>query len=126
MLNKRGVYLLLLFFFFSFFFLYFFFFFFFFFDECNLMTKMIFDIGISILQGVTNKYASDTGYKCLQCAPGCDTCMDSSPCILELNWVQRSIVLGLSCFVMAFIPMLVWFTFRYSQVKVLSFFILTS
>ena len=67
---------------------------------------------------MTNKYASEKGYKCLQCAPGCDTCVDSSPCILALNWVQRSIVLGLSCFVMAFIPMLVWFTFRYSQVKV--------
>ena len=69
-----------------------------------------------IFQGLSNKYAQ--GFKCVKCAKGCETCVDGSPCILALNWVQRSIVLGFSCFIMAFIPMLVWFTFRYSRVKV--------
>ena len=70
----------------------------------------------ALFQGLSNKYAQ--GFKCVKCAKGCETCIDGSPCILALNWVQRSIVLGFSCFIMAFIPMLVWFTFRYSRVKV--------
>ncbi|KAL5021248.1 hypothetical protein ScPMuIL_000403 [Solemya velum] len=68
-------------------------------------------------RGEANIY--DTAFECLQCATGCDTCEDASPCILTLNWVQRSVVLGVSCLIMLFIPVLVWFTVQYSEIKVL-------
>ncbi|XP_071083633.1 probable G-protein coupled receptor CG31760 isoform X2 [Haliotis cracherodii] len=58
-------------------------------------------------------------FKCLKCAPGCDTCIDSSPCVLTLNWIQRSIELAVSGLIMCFIAFLVWFTYQYKEVKVL-------
>ncbi|KAL3859157.1 hypothetical protein ACJMK2_009389 [Sinanodonta woodiana] len=61
----------------------------------------------------------DIGFNCLPCAPGCDTCEDSSPCIITLNWLQRSIILGISGLIMCCIPALVWFTVQYKDVKVL-------
>ncbi|XP_041376919.1 probable G-protein coupled receptor CG31760 [Gigantopelta aegis] len=64
-----------------------------------------------------NKY--DSGFECLRCAPGCETCDDFSPCIIALNWLQRSIELGVSCLIMCFIPIIVWFTVQYRDVKVL-------
>lgn len=69
-----------------------------------------------LFQGKTNKY--DDSYICLACAPGCDTCLDASPCILSLNWVQRSVVLVVSCIIILFIPVLIWFTVKYADVKV--------
>lgn len=67
-------------------------------------------------QGEPNLY--DYSFHCLPCAKGCDMCRDASPCILSQDWVQRSIVLGISCLIMCFIPLLGWFTFKYSDVKV--------
>ncbi|KAK3610032.1 hypothetical protein CHS0354_032381 [Potamilus streckersoni] len=61
----------------------------------------------------------DKGFNCLPCAPGCDTCEDSSPCVITLNWLQRSVILGISGLIMCCIPALVWFTVQYKDVKVL-------
>ncbi|CAI9727797.1 probable G-protein coupled receptor CG31760 [Octopus vulgaris] len=58
-------------------------------------------------------------FACLPCAPGCETCVDGSPCILALNWVLRSIVLGIAGLIMCCIPILIWFTVQYREVKVL-------
>lgn len=79
--------------------------------NCHLQLCLLF-------QGLPNDYGSLTSYTCRQCAPGCETCIDSSPCILSLNWLQRSVVLGVSCLFMGFIPILIWFTYRYRDVKV--------
>ncbi|KAK2175881.1 hypothetical protein NP493_697g01005 [Ridgeia piscesae] len=65
--------------------------------------------------GETSQY--DTSFTCLPCAPGCTTCIDDRPCILTLNWVQRSIVLAVACIIVGFIPLLVLFTVRYRNVK---------
>ncbi|KAK2152979.1 hypothetical protein LSH36_312g01017 [Paralvinella palmiformis] len=61
----------------------------------------------------------DLSFVCKACAPGCGTCTDGSPCILTLDWIQRSIVLGVNSVIMCFIPVLVWFTWKYRDVKVL-------
>lgn len=64
-----------------------------------------------------NAYYS--GFACLPCAPGCETCEDGRPCILALNWIQRSILLGIAGLIMCCIPLLIWFTVQYREVKVL-------
>ncbi|KAL4234147.1 hypothetical protein ACF0H5_005800 [Mactra antiquata] len=61
----------------------------------------------------------DTSFECLPCAEGCDTCEDASACVLTLNWIQRSIVLAVSCLIMCCIPVLIWFTVQYRDIKVL-------
>ncbi|XP_069112828.1 metabotropic glycine receptor-like [Argopecten irradians] len=68
-------------------------------------------------RGEENIY--DISFECLPCAAGCDTCEDPSPCILTLNWMQRSVVLGVSGLIMCCIPLLIWFTVHYRDVKVL-------
>jgi len=61
---------------------------------------------------------NDYTFKCLPCAEGCDTCEDSSPCVLTLNWIQRSVVLGFSGLTMCGIPALIWFTVQCRDDKV--------
>ncbi|KAK7500249.1 hypothetical protein BaRGS_00008472, partial [Batillaria attramentaria] len=68
-------------------------------------------------KGLDNNY--DMAFECLRCAPGCDTCEDPSPCVLTLNWLQRSILLGVSGLIMCFILVLLWFTIHYRDVKVM-------
>ncbi|KAJ8302765.1 hypothetical protein KUTeg_019161 [Tegillarca granosa] len=68
-------------------------------------------------RGEVNYYTES--FECLPCAPGCDTCEDRSPCILTLNWIQRSLTLGVSCLIMCCIPLLILFTYQYKNVKVL-------
>ncbi|XP_076449182.1 putative G-protein coupled receptor CG31760 [Babylonia areolata] len=61
----------------------------------------------------------DAAFECLQCAPGCEHCTDPSPCVLTLNWLQRSILLGVSGLIVCFILVLLWFTIHYREVKVM-------
>ncbi|XP_064641576.1 metabotropic glycine receptor-like [Lineus longissimus] len=61
----------------------------------------------------------DAYFNCLKCAPGCDECTDSRPCVISLDWVQRSILLGLSCMVMASIAIMMLFVWTYREVKIL-------
>lgn len=58
-------------------------------------------------------------FECLRCAEGCDECIDSSPCIASLNWVLRSIILGLSLVVIGCLPLVVFFTWKYGHLKVI-------
>lgn len=69
------------------------------------------------VKGESNRY--DVYFECKVCATGCDTCEDSSPCILSLDWLTRSLLLGISCIIMCCIPLLVWFTVQYRDVKVM-------
>ncbi|XP_068737850.1 probable G-protein coupled receptor CG31760 [Montipora capricornis] len=49
--------------------------------------------------GKQNSYYLNPGsFQCLKCQPGCDTCVDSSPCIVTLNWPLRKALMGLSAF----------------------------
>ena len=67
-------------------------------------------------QGEPNQYLEK--FECMKCAEGCDKCYDSSPCVLVLNWVLRSILLALSVMIVSFLLVLVWFTVHYRNVKV--------
>lgn len=44
--------------------------------------------------------------------------MDSRPCVISLDWLQRGILLGLSCVVMMGMPVIMWFVWVYREVKV--------
>lgn len=57
-------------------------------------------------------------FECKPCAAGCDTCEDGSPCILALDWMTRSLLLGISCLIMCCVPLLVWFTVQFRDIKV--------
>ncbi|XP_060594332.1 probable G-protein coupled receptor CG31760 [Ruditapes philippinarum] len=61
----------------------------------------------------------DKHFECLPCADGCDVCEDDSPCVITLNWSQRSVVLAVSALIMCCIPALIWFTVQYRDIKVL-------
>ena len=52
------------------------------------------------------------------CAEGCEDCVDSSPCIVTLNWVLRTILLILQCIIICCLPIVVLFTFKYQDIKV--------
>ncbi|XP_078607606.1 putative G-protein coupled receptor CG31760 [Branchiostoma floridae x Branchiostoma japonicum] len=68
--------------------------------------------------GVTNDY--DKSFSCLRCSPGCDECIDDRPCILEWDWTLRTGVLGAQLLIVGLIiPVLLTFTFKYADVKVL-------
>ncbi|VVC24723.1 GPCR family 3, C-terminal,GPCR, family 3 [Cinara cedri] len=66
----------------------------------------------------SNNYSQPNMFECLRCAEGCDECTDSSPCIASLNWVLRSIILGLSMVVIGCLPLVVFFTWKYGHLKV--------
>ncbi|KAL0279151.1 UNVERIFIED_CONTAM: hypothetical protein PYX00_000765 [Menopon gallinae] len=57
-------------------------------------------------------------FECLPCAEGCESCVDKRPCIVSLNWVMRTIILVLSCIIILFLPVIVFFTWKYGNVKV--------
>ena len=64
-------------------------------------------------------YDLDSSFQCLPCAEGCDECVDNSPCIVSLNMVLRSILLVLQCVIIGCLPVVVLFTYKYSQLKVI-------
>lgn len=70
----------------------------------------------NLLQGEPNSY--DT-LQCLPCKEGCMVCTDDKPCILILNWVLRGGLLGSSCFVICFIPVIACFIWKYKEVHML-------
>ncbi|XP_058829415.1 uncharacterized protein LOC131688858 [Topomyia yanbarensis] len=65
-----------------------------------------------------SSYNVPASYECLQCAEGCDACLDASPCVAALNWTMRTGILVLACTVIGLLPPAALFTFRYQQVKV--------
>lgn len=73
---------------------------------------------IQSVQGEDSMFADDSAFQCLQCAEGCDDCEDSSPCIVTLNWVLRTILLILQCIIICCLPIVVLFTYKYKDIKV--------
>ena len=43
-----------------------------------------------------NYHSNPGSYQCLQCQPGCDACVDDSPCVVTLNWPLRKALMGLT------------------------------
>ena len=64
-------------------------------------------------------YDMEDTFQCLQCAEGCDECVDSAPCIVSLNMVLRTILLVLQCVIIGCLPVVVLFTYKYSHLKVI-------
>ena len=64
----------------------------------------------------------EEAFQCLECAPGCESCTDASPCIVTLNWVLRTILLILQCIIICCLPIVVLFTYKYKDIKVRTVF----
>lgn len=69
-------------------------------------------------QGEKSLYNEEGQFECLPCAEGCESCIDKRPCVVSLNWVMRTIILVLSCVIILFLPVIVFFTWKYGNVKV--------
>ncbi|XP_012273429.1 probable G-protein coupled receptor CG31760 isoform X2 [Orussus abietinus] len=69
-------------------------------------------------EGEESQYAVQGVFECLPCAEGCESCEDGSPCIVSLNWLMRTAILILECCIIACLPVVVIFTWKYGNVKV--------
>lgn len=41
-------------------------------------------------------YSNPDSFQCIKCQPGCEACVDNSPCIVTLNWPLRRALMGLT------------------------------
>ena len=41
-------------------------------------------------------HSNPDSFQCLQCQPGCDACVDDSPCVVTLSWPLRKALMGLT------------------------------
>ncbi|XP_025162936.1 probable G-protein coupled receptor 158 isoform X2 [Harpegnathos saltator] len=71
-----------------------------------------------LMMGERSQYAVTGVFECLPCAEGCEFCEDGSPCVVSLNWLMRTAILILECCIIACLPAVVLFTWKYGHVKV--------
>nr|XP_050856084.1 probable G-protein coupled receptor 158 [Vespula vulgaris] len=71
-----------------------------------------------LMMGEESQYAVEDSFECLPCAEGCESCVDGSPCVVSLNWLMRTAILILECCVIACLPAVALFTWKYGNVKV--------
>ncbi|XP_032671293.1 uncharacterized protein LOC116844192 [Odontomachus brunneus] len=71
-----------------------------------------------LMMGEKSQYAESGVFECLPCAEGCESCEDGSPCVVSLNWLMRTAILILECCIIACLPAVVLFTWKYGHVKV--------
>ncbi|XP_069951732.1 metabotropic glutamate receptor-like protein P [Cherax quadricarinatus] len=71
------------------------------------------------IMGEITAYDEEGNFECLACAEGCETCEDASPCVVTLHWVMRAAILTLAVFNIASLPVIVVFTWKYSNLKVI-------
>ncbi|XP_066599214.1 metabotropic glycine receptor-like [Prorops nasuta] len=71
-----------------------------------------------LMMGEDSQYAVEGIFECLPCAEGCESCEDGSPCVVSLNWLMRTAILILECCVIACLPAVAFFTWKYGSVKV--------
>ncbi|XP_056645240.1 probable G-protein coupled receptor 158 [Diorhabda sublineata] len=68
--------------------------------------------------GESSQYDKEDMFECLPCPEGCESCEDERPCVVTLNWVMRTVILILSCVTICCLPIVVFFTWKYGDVKV--------
>ncbi|XP_071513785.1 uncharacterized protein [Panulirus ornatus] len=68
--------------------------------------------------GEFSTYDEEGSFECLPCAEGCETCEDASPCVVSLNWLMRTAILTLSIIIILSLPVIVVFTWKYGNIKV--------
>ncbi|XP_020300241.1 uncharacterized protein LOC109863942 isoform X2 [Pseudomyrmex gracilis] len=71
-----------------------------------------------LMMGEKSQYAESGVFECLPCAEGCEFCDDGSPCVVSLNWLMRTAILILECCIIACLPAVALFTWKYGHVKV--------
>ncbi|KAI4494446.1 hypothetical protein M0802_008938 [Mischocyttarus mexicanus] len=71
-----------------------------------------------LMMGEESQYAVEDSFECLPCAEGCESCVDGSACVVSLNWLMRTAILVLECCVIACLPAVALFTWKYGNVKV--------
>lgn len=71
-----------------------------------------------LMMGEKSQYAEGGVFECLPCAEGCESCEDGSPCVVSLNWLMRTAILILECCIIACLPAVALFTWKYGHVKV--------
>ncbi|KAK5639554.1 hypothetical protein RI129_012046, partial [Pyrocoelia pectoralis] len=71
-----------------------------------------------LMLGQESQYGEPGVFECLQCAEGCESCEDDRPCVVSLNWVMRTVILILSFVIICCLPIVVFFTWKYGDVKV--------
>ncbi|XP_069187445.1 uncharacterized protein [Procambarus clarkii] len=71
------------------------------------------------IMGEVSVYDEEGSFECLPCAEGCETCVDDSPCVVTLHWVMRTAILTLAVFNIVSLPVIVVFTWKYSNLKVI-------
>ncbi|KAH1022916.1 hypothetical protein HUJ04_012229 [Dendroctonus ponderosae] len=71
-----------------------------------------------MFMGLSNQYDVIGMFECAACPEGCDSCTDDRPCVVSLNWVMRSSILALSCIIAFCLPMILFFTWKWQNIKV--------
>ncbi|XP_065220369.1 probable G-protein coupled receptor CG31760 isoform X2 [Planococcus citri] len=71
-----------------------------------------------LLLGEENIYNVSGSFECLPCAEGCESCVDSRPCVLTYNWALRTTVLILSLVFIFCLLIVEFFTWRYRNMRV--------
>ena len=70
----------------------------------------------------SNNYHSNPGsFQCRQCQPGCDACVDDSPCIVTLNWPLRKALTGLTVVTIVAAIAVIVFIIYFRDLKVREF-----
>ncbi|KAK0169589.1 hypothetical protein PV328_011853, partial [Microctonus aethiopoides] len=69
-----------------------------------------------LMLGEFSQYAIEGVFECLPCAEGCEYCENDSPCVVSLNWLMRTAILILECCVIACLPVVILFTWKYGNV----------
>ena len=77
---------------------------------------------------VENTYANnsdpDRKFRCEQCAPGCESCVDNSPCLFETNLILRIALLFFTVLTLIGLAVTSLVTYFYRNAKVLLLFII--
>lgn len=61
----------------------------------------------------------DYMFSCERCQPGCERCLDNSPCLSTYNWAFRISLLTIAIFCILFIFILAMNIYRYRRLKVI-------
>ena len=74
--------------------------------------------GMDVEAHYANNTDGDEEFQCRQCAPGCESCVDNSPCLFETNLILRVMLLLLTVFTLMGIAVTSFLTYYYRHAKV--------
>ena len=74
--------------------------------------------GMDVEAHYANNTDGDGEFQCRQCAPGCESCVDNSPCLFETNLILRVMLLLLTVFTLMGIAVTSFLTYYHRHAKV--------